>query len=134
MSKNEFEALSEFRYRLRQFLRFSEEAAHGMGITNLQYQMLLHLAGFPGRDWATVGELAERLQSHHHGAVALITRCEKAGLVERRAGQRDKREVEVHLTVQGRKTVSRLAELHRDELLRLQGILRVPGFSELFPP
>jgi len=131
LCKREYETLSEFRYRLRQFLRFSEEAAHGLGITHLQYQLLLQVAGFPGRDWATVGELAERLQIHHHGAVALISRCGKAGLVERQTGRRGGRAVEVHLTGRGREVVARLAGLHRDELLRLQGIFHVPGFAEL---
>ena len=72
LDKKDFEALSEFRYRLRRFLRFSEQVTRRNGITPLQYLLLLHLKGFPGRDWATVGELAERLQAAHHGTVALI--------------------------------------------------------------
>jgi DNA-binding MarR family transcriptional regulator len=78
-----------------------------------------------------VGELAERLQSHHHGAVSLISRCEKLGLVERRVGRKDRREVEVHLTPRGRELVNAVAAQHRDELLRLQGIFSVPGAEEL---
>ena len=131
LSKGEFETLADFRYQLRRFLRFSEEAARHHGITHLQYQMLLHLRGFPGREWATVSELAERLQSHHHGVVSLITRCEKLGLVQRREGRNDRREVEVHLLPMGTETVTKVARLHRDELLRPQGIFRVPGLGEL---
>lgn len=131
LKKSEFETLSHFRYQIRRFLRFSEEAAHRYGITHLQYQLLLHVMGLPGRDWATVGELAERLQSHHHGAVSLISRCEKLGLVERRVGRKDRREVEVHLTPRGRELVNTVAAQHRDELLRLQGIFSVPGAEEL---
>ena len=33
---------------------------------------------------ATIGELAEKIQSHHHGTVAGITVREKLGLVRRR--------------------------------------------------
>ena len=33
LRKKDFEALSEFRYQLRRFLRFSEEAVRGEGIT-----------------------------------------------------------------------------------------------------
>jgi DNA-binding MarR family transcriptional regulator len=131
LSKKEFETLSHFRYLLRRFLRFSEEAARRHGITHLQYQMLLHLRGFPGREWATVGELAERLQAQHHGVVSLVSRCEKMGLVERHEGRSDRREVEVHLTPRGAELVGALAGLHRDELIRLQGIFRVPGTEDL---
>jgi DNA-binding MarR family transcriptional regulator len=131
MRKKDFETLSDFRYQLRRFLRFSEEVTHSHGITHLQYQLLLHIRGFPGREWATVSELAERLQSHHHGAVSLISRCEKLGLVRRQVGRNDRREVEVHLTPSGKSLLNTLAAQHRDELLRLQGIFRVPGPEEL---
>ena len=73
ISKKDFEALADFRYRLRLFLRFSEEITRQHGVTPLQYQLLLNIKGFPGREWATAGELAERLKAKHHGVVALIT-------------------------------------------------------------
>lgn len=131
MRKKDFETLSDFRYQLRRFLRFSEEVARSHGVTHLQYQLLLHVRGLPGREWATVSELAERLQSHHHGAVSLISRCEKLGLVRRQMGRNDRRAVEVHLTADGKKLLNTLVARHRDELLRLQGIFRVPGLEEL---
>lgn len=131
LSKKDFETLSSFRYQLRRFLRFSEEAARLHGITHLQYQLLLHVRGFADREWATVSELAERLQAHHHGAVSLISRCEKLELVQRRVGRNDRREVEVHLTPKGNDVLNALAGQHRNELLRLQGIFRVPGVDEL---
>ena len=131
LSQKDFETLSHFRYQLRRFLRFSEEAARRQDITHLQYQLLLHIRGFPGREWATVSELAERLQAHHHGVVALISRCEKLGLVQRQVGRSDRRAVEVHLTAGGNNVLNALANQHREELLRLQGILRVPGAEEL---
>lgn len=131
MTKREYEALSDFRYQLRRFLRFSESATRKKGITHLQYLLLLHLKGHQGREWATVGELAERLQAHHHGVVALVSRCEKLELVRREPGRHDRREVEVHLTPKGEKLVETLARLHRDELLTLQGIFKVPGADEL---
>src|ERR1035437_2182744 len=101
MSKTEFEALAQFRYQLRRFLRFSEEAQHRKGVTPLQYQLMLQIKGCPGREWATVMELAERLQAKHHGVVALISRCEKAGFVIRNISRNDMRLVEVQLTEQG---------------------------------
>lgn len=125
--KEEFETLSDFRYQLRRFVRWSEELTRRQGVTNLQYLLMLHIKGYAGREWATIGELAERLQAQHHGVVALVSRCEKLGFVRRRPGRADGREVEVHLTAKGEKLVGRLARAHRDELLRLQGILAVPG-------
>jgi DNA-binding MarR family transcriptional regulator len=131
LSKKEFETLSHFRYQLRRFLRFSEEVTQNLGITHLQYLLLLHIKGYEGREWATIGELAERLQSHHHGVVSLVSRCEKLGLVYRQQGEADRRVVEVHLTPAGEKTVGQLARMHRDELLNLQGIFQVPGSEDL---
>jgi DNA-binding MarR family transcriptional regulator len=116
LTKEALEALSEFRYRLRCFLRFSEEAARREGITVLQYQLLLHVGGFPGREWATIGEVAERLQSHHHGVVALVSRCEELGLVQRKPDPEDRRQVQVHLLPKGRRHLNRLAALHREQL------------------
>lgn len=131
LKKKDFETLSDFRYQLRRFLRFSEDAARSHGITHLQYQLLLHVRGFPDREWATVGELAERLQAQQHGVVSLVTRCEKLGLVRREASRGDRRAVEIHLTPAGSQLLHALAALHRDELLRLQGVFRVPGMAEL---
>lgn len=115
-TKEALEALSEFRYRLRCFLRFSEEAARREGITVLQYQLLLHVCGFPGREWATIGELAQRLQAQQHGVVALVSRCEELGLVRRKPDPRDRRQVQVHLLPKGRRHLVRLAALHREQL------------------
>ena len=131
MNKKEFEALSQFRYQLRRFLRFSEQVTRKHGITPLQYLLLLHLKGFPGRDWATVGDLAERLQAQHHGVVALISRCEKLEWVTREQGRNDRREVEVHLTAKGERMVARMAQLHRDELLNLEGGFLLPELQDL---
>lgn len=81
VDKRRYEALSDFRYKLRCFLRFSEDAAKAEGITALQYQLMLHTQGFTGRQWASISELAECLQTQVHGVVALVTRCEERGLV-----------------------------------------------------
>jgi DNA-binding MarR family transcriptional regulator len=126
ISRRQFETLSNFRYELRRYLRYSEQITRKHGVTPLQYQLLLHLKGFPGRDWATVSELAERLQAKHHGVVALITRCEKAKLVERRVDPNDRRRVYVHLTPKGEGRLARLADLHRRELVLLEKRFFVP--------
>lgn len=126
LDKTDFETLSEFRYQLRRFLRFSEEAVQAHGVTPQQYLLVLHTQGFNGRDWATVGELAERLQMVPHGAVALVKRCEALGLVLRRRSAEDRREVQISLTAQGTDLLKKLAFLHREELKSAGGRFRVP--------
>jgi DNA-binding MarR family transcriptional regulator len=133
MSKADIEKLAHFRYQLRRFLRFSEEVSRAEGITALQYQLMLQIQGFPGRDWATVGELAERLQSRHHGVVSLVSRCEAAGLVKRTPGSADRRVVEVTLTARGGRLLERLARLHRRELLSLKGEVSAADLAALDP-
>jgi DNA-binding MarR family transcriptional regulator len=127
LTKSDFAALSEFRYQLRRFEHFSESAVQAEGITPLQYLLLLHIKGFPGREWATVGELAERLQAKQHGVVALITRCEAMNLVERRTNAEDRRRVEVHLLPTGEAILTRLAAIHRAELRALHGVFTIPN-------
>ena len=131
LAKSDVEALAEFRYRLRLFLRFSEDACHASGITPLQYQLLLQTKGYPGRQWASITELAERLQAKHHGVVALVTRCEALGLVRRQASASDLRQVEVHLTPKGEKQVDALARLHRSELVKLPDFAAMPVLAPI---
>jgi len=133
LTKQQYEALSEFRYQLRRFLHFSENAARAEGVTPLQYLLLLHVHGYPGRTWATVGELAERLQMQHHGVVALVTRCEQNGLVQRRKSPTDRRQVQVHLLPAGESRLRRLAALHEAELRSLHKtfqVARITAFND----
>ncbi len=131
LQKADFEALAQFRYQLRQFLRFSEDACNAQGITPLQYQLLLQTKGYPGRQWATLTELAERLQAKHHGVVALVTRCEALGLVQRKSSASDLRQVEVHLTAKGEKQVAALARIHRAELSTLPDFVAMPVLAPI---
>jgi DNA-binding MarR family transcriptional regulator len=133
LKKSQYEALSEFRYQLRRFLHFSETAAKEAGLTPLQYLLMLHVRGFPGRDWATVNELSDRLQMQHHGVVALLTRCEEAGLVLRQKSKIDRRMVEVHLQAKGAAQLERLAALHEAELHSLGDtfqVARITAFND----
>ena len=129
LTKTEFEALSEFRFQIRRFERFSEDVVQRFGITPLQYLLLLHIKGYPGRTYATVGELAERLQAKPHGVVALVTRAEEHGFVERRPSEVDKRRVEIHLLAEGERVLRHLAELHRAELQSLDDVFTIPHIN-----
>jgi DNA-binding MarR family transcriptional regulator len=131
LTKQDFQRLSHFRYQLRCFLRQSDDICREHGVTPLQYQLLLHLKGFEQREWATVGELAERLQAKHHGTVALVDRCEESGLVVRRPGREDRRRIEVHLLAKGAELAERIAERHQPELRHLQEEFQLPGWPRL---
>src|SRR5215213_3873294 len=98
LSKAEYELLASIRYSLRQFHHFSEEAARTVGLKPQQYQALLVVKGFPGRDWVTVGELAERLQIRHHSAVGLVNRLVAHKWLVRISAIDDRRQVHLALT------------------------------------
>ena len=112
--------LAWFRYNLRRFLRFSEKATRAQGLTPQQYLLLLGIAGYTGRSWATVGELAEFLQARHNAVVGLVQRAVAKGLVRKQPGQHDRRFVRVLLTAQGTRTLNKLAQLHLEELKRIR--------------
>ncbi len=125
ISKSEFEAIADFRYAIRRFLRFSEQAAREEGITPQQHQLLLAVKGFPGRESATVTELADRLQMRQHSMVGLIDRTVAQGLVRREPGVTDRRQVFIVLTGQGQEMLGRLASQHRRELMTMRETLLV---------
>ena len=111
-----YEALADFRYEIRRFLNFSEEAARAAGIEPHQHQALLVIKALPDYHIATIGVLAERLQIQHHSAVELTDRLESKGLIRRSRGQADRREVLLGLTPRGEKLLQRLTISHRAEL------------------
>src|SRR5581483_3157241 len=120
MSKAEYEALAAFRYTLRQFLRGSEQRAQEAGLTIQQYLALLAIKGFPGRDYVTIGELAERLQIRHHSAVGLVDRLVAQDLAARKPAETDRRQVFVALTPRGEEILEKLATANRRQLRRLE--------------
>ncbi|MEN3943228.1 MarR family transcriptional regulator [Prosthecobacter sp. SYSU 5D2] len=119
LSQKQYENLASFRFALRQFLRFSENAAQAAGVTPQQHQALLAIKGFPGRSRVTVGELAARLQTAHHSTVGLVDRLVTEKLVKREASKEDRRQVFVLLTRQGEKLLEALSSAHHEELRRV---------------
>ncbi len=120
VSKVVFETQAAFRFALRQFLRFSETAAREVGLTPQQYQALLAIRGYPGRDRVRVGELAERLQIHAHSAVGLADRLTTKGLAMRVRSVADRRHVFLCLTPRGIRILERVSAANRGELRRLR--------------
>ena len=119
LSKSQYETLAAFRYALRRFIHFSEEAAQAAGVTPQQHQALLAIKGFPGRDKVTVGELAERLQLRHHSAVGLVDRLVAEKLVVRTPSTEDRRQVLVQLTRRGEEILEKLSSVHHEQLKRI---------------
>lgn len=116
ISDKGFQQLAEFRYRIRQFLHFSEEAARATGIEPQQHQLLLAIKGLPPHMRPTVTALSSRLCLRHHSTVELINRLVERRAVTRRHCEEDRREVLVELTAHGEELLQRLSVLHWQEL------------------
>lgn len=114
--KQTYEQLAAFRYKIRKFIRFSENAARNLGITPQSHQLMLMIMGFPDRDYATPTELAERLQMTHNACVGLITRSEQQGLVYKTTNPNDARSIYVKLTEKGMSILDSLSDIHVKEL------------------
>ncbi len=110
------QALAEFRYQIRRFLRFSEREARAASIEPRQHQLLLAIKGLPGGQRPTIGTLAERLQIRHHSTVELANRLVERRLATRRRSDVDAREVLIQVTAQGERLLARLSLAHRNEL------------------
>src|ERR671922_1230191 len=93
MDQPNFKAMAEFRYQIRRFLRFSENAARQAGIEPQQHQLLLAVKGLPDGVSPTIGVLAERMQLQHHSTGGLIDRLVERGFLVRLRATNDKRQV-----------------------------------------
>jgi DNA-binding MarR family transcriptional regulator len=120
LSPAAYRSLAEFRYQIRRFLHFSEQAARAEGLEPQQHQMLLAIRAWnrddPEDHGPAIGQLAESMFIRHHSAVGLVDRMEEQGLAERIRGRHDRREVRVRLTPRGAKVLERLASAHHAEL------------------
>ncbi|MHB8486378.1 MAG: MarR family winged helix-turn-helix transcriptional regulator [Candidatus Acidiferrales bacterium] len=115
-NKFDYQALAQFRYEIRRFINFSEQAARDAGMEPKQHQALLAIEGLPATQRATIGVLAERLQIQHHSAVELVDRLQARGLLKRARSRADRREVLLALTPRGAKLLKELSLPHLAEL------------------
>jgi|ERR1700691_1346379 DNA-binding MarR family transcriptional regulator len=120
-----YRQLAEFRYRIRQFLHLSEEAARLKGIEPHQHQVLLAIKGLPEGTRPNVRTLSQRLCLRHHSTVEIIDRLVEQGAVTRRKSDQDRREVLIELTPHGEELLHQLFVLLWQEL-RVSG----PALSE----
>ena len=116
LTLSHYQALAEFRYQIRKFLHFSEQAVKQAGLERGQYQLMLAIKGMPAGVRPRVRELANRMQVRHHSTVELINRLEARGYVRRARAQNDRREVLLTLTPKGERILAELALHHHEEL------------------
>ncbi len=116
LSGMDYAALAEFRYQIRKFLQFSDEAARAHGIESKQHQLLLALKGLRRDLKPTVGTLAERLQLRHHSTVELLDRLVDRRFVTRAPDRDDRRQVLIRITARGEALLEKLTQIHRAEL------------------
>jgi DNA-binding MarR family transcriptional regulator len=121
LSDGQYRSLAKFRYALRVFLRFSEEAARVAGLTPAQHQLLLAVRGWDADTGPSVGDLAERLQASPNATLELVRRVEQDGLITVETDTDDRRRQIVELTTRGSVRLDSLTALHRDELRRFRG-------------
>ncbi len=111
-----YRSLADFRYELRKFIHFSEQAARTAGLHPQHHQVLLTIKGLPEDLRPSISVITERLQLQHHSVVELIDRMEESGLVRREKSTHDKRVVEVFLTLKGERVLQSLSLQHLEEL------------------
>jgi DNA-binding MarR family transcriptional regulator len=119
MRDAEYRTLARFRFALRVFLRFSEDAARAAGLTPNQHQLLLAVRGHPDGP-PTITDLAEWLQLRHNSTVELVDRAVEAGLLERQLDEHDRRRQRLALTDRGEAVLRSLSKSHREELRRFR--------------
>jgi DNA-binding MarR family transcriptional regulator len=116
LTLSDYQALAEFRYQIRKFLHFSEQAVQAAGLERGQYQLMLAIKGMPEGVRPRIRELADRMQIQHHSTVELINRLEAGGFVRRERARDDRREVLLALTQKGDRVLEELALHHHEEL------------------
>lgn len=121
LGESDYHALAQFRYQIRQFMRFSETAAREAGLETQQYQLMLAVKAEP--EPPTMGRLADQMCIQHHSAVELVNRSEQNGLVRRVASESDRRKVMLELTPRGEKVLRQLARHHRAALSTMAPML-----------
>ncbi len=129
MSREQYAALADFRFRLRRFLAFSEAAAARAGLPPQQHQALLTLAGHAGRAPATVGLLAEQLLIAPHSAAELVARMVEAGLLSKTRAVEDRRRSALALTPRAEALLRTLTATHLEELRGL-----APALADALAP
>jgi DNA-binding MarR family transcriptional regulator len=129
------QALAEFRYRLRTFLHFSEQAATKAALHPQQHQLLLQIAGAPDGIAPTIAYAADRLGLRHNSVVELTNRSVAEDLLCRTEDAEDRRRVILTVTPKGRQVLESLSDHHARELRELgpqliRALQHIEGFNK----
>lgn len=122
ISQSDYEILAAFRFELRRFLNFSEQAAKALGMTPQQHQSLLAIRAAPDRV-LSIGDLADQLFVQPHTASEMADRMVALGWLERRADPKDGRRVGLGLTAEAERILGQMSTTHRNEVMRIRGTL-----------
>src|SRR6266849_4860154 len=92
LTVDDYEALANFRYLLRKFLRFSKDFLRANGnLSPEQYEASLAIRAFTSIGGLTISQLSGRLQVKHHSAVNIVDRLVERKLITREPGETDRR-------------------------------------------
>jgi DNA-binding MarR family transcriptional regulator len=128
VTAEEYRALAEFRFRLRQLFHACEQRCTAHGITSQQYALMLAIKGHetcPRQ--LTVTEAAQRLQMSPQAASLLIDRAERRGLTSKRLDGVDRRYVLLELTPLGKSILQQITVDNRNEVSEYAHQLLDPG-------
>lgn len=115
-SRTLLRSLADYRFELRSFLLFSEQAAMHAGLQPQQHQLLLQVAGAPDNTTVTIAYAAARLGLKHNSAVELVDRSEREGLLARVEDPEDRRRIQLKVTRKAENILHRLSSEHAREL------------------
>jgi DNA-binding MarR family transcriptional regulator len=116
LTASELQRLSEFRFQMRRFLHFSQQAAEEVGLRAQQYQLLLAVFGMPDGTAPTIAAVADRLLLKHNSTVELVDRIIEQGLLRRVNDPVDQRRILLRLTERGEQLLHSLAAFHKEEI------------------
>jgi DNA-binding MarR family transcriptional regulator len=130
---SEYQALAEWRYRIRQFTQEGDSVALASGLEPQQYLMLLAIRGLPTGEEPKISILAQRLAIKHHSAVELIDRLQARGLARRSHSLEDRRNVLVSLSPRGEKRLEKIVRQRIGEL-QTNGARFIDALTALIKP
>ncbi|MDZ3832860.1 MAG: MarR family transcriptional regulator [Sphingopyxis sp.] len=109
---------------VRRILRATEAGRRGLAAaTGLTPSQLLVLREIEARDGATPGTIAQQLQFSHATITAIVDRLAALELVTRTRSDRDKRQVLLNVTPQGRQRTAAAPDLLQEDFAARFGAL-----------
>ncbi|ANS73916.1 hypothetical protein AWM70_04495 [Paenibacillus yonginensis] len=113
------ELVQGFRELKRAFHQVVSKQAEKLGITGIQFYVLSALREQPE---LSMSDLAERVHLGNSTLSGVIDRMEKAGYVERKRSDLDRRTVTLHLTNEGREIEERTNLLYQKAMGKISDI------------